>query len=210
MLVYFFNLFSTLISEPSVSKRWHVKPAEVYLLLKLDDKQESPSTMSSVFSWISSVVGSLKIQMFFESPVSPEGFWRMRMLAGIWSKGRLGFFGCPEILETPFCRRSNFWTFFSFRASLFRDLVHDRWGPAGKATPESRGPWFCLRYAAKPTSCVGQDVQTQQITTCRVEIDFNISQYTYVNPMWNEASIPFGLVLVALLLVRIHILLILF
>ena len=145
--------------------------------------------------------------MFWE-PVS-QGFLADEMPAGIWKRSP-GIFLVAQEFWRHLLQKGQILDIFSFRASLFRDLVHDRWGPAGKATPESRGPWFCLRYAAKPTSCVGQDVQTQQITTCRVEIEFNISQYTYVNPMWNEASIPFGLVLVALLLVRIHILRILF
>lgn len=195
MLVYFFNLFSTLIStvHPNVT----CESAEVYLLLKLDDKEESPSTMSSVFSWISSVVGSLKSRCFESQFLRVFGGWD----AGIWK--RWGFW-LPRSFGDTFCRRANFWRFFisGVIVSGFSTVLVFC-GTTAEGQPEK------LHLKVVGLGFVWGTQLNQQIMTCRVEIDFNISQYTYVNPMWNGASISFGLVLVALFLVRIHVWLVL-
>jgi len=62
---------------------------QVYLLLKLDDKEESPSTMSSVFSWISSVGQPEKLHLKVKTFRPPRWFcqlgypWLPAILPGV-------------------------------------------------------------------------------------------------------------------------------
>ena len=119
------------------------------------------------------------------------GFLADEML--VFGKG--GVFGCPEVFGDTFCRRANFWRFFisGVIVSGFSTVLVFC-GTTAEGQPEK------LHLKVVGLGFVWGTQLNQQIMTCRVEIDFNISQYTYVNPMWNGASISFGLVLVALFL----------
>ena len=145
MLVYFFNLFSTLkyLRPFPNGDMWNPQRFTCSWSWMISRKAHRPwaPSLAGFPQWLG--VSKSRCFLRVQFPQKVFGGWECWLVFG--PKVAWDFFGCPEILETPFCRRSNFWTFFSFRASLFRDLVHDRWGPAGKATPESRGPWFCLR-----------------------------------------------------------------
>lgn len=128
-LVYFFNLFSTLkyLRPFPNGDMWNPQRFTCSWSWMISRKAHPPwaPSLAGFPQWL----GVSKSRCFLRVQFPQKVFWRMRMLAGIWSKGRLGFFGCPD--GDAFLQKIQ-----------FLDLVHDRWGPAGKATPESRGPWF--------------------------------------------------------------------